>query len=457
MTSSKNIAIFHYQVGNTDGVSLEIEKWQTALENLGHRVTLCAGDLGVRDGCLIPEMYHHLSEIELIDRNSFRKLTDFSVSELWDEISDRARSLEIKFEDFIRSNQIDLLLPNNLWSVAMNLPAAVALENVRRKLALPAIAHHHDFYWERKGDINLTCYPVMEIADRYLPPHKPDIRHVVINSLAKDELYERKGVDALIVPNVMDFDSTEGQLDEYNRDLRDSIGLKPNDIFILQATRIVTRKAIELAIDLVRALNEPDRREKLLNTRLYNGQKFSKDSNIVLVLAGYDKDDATGTYLQRLLDKAARENVKIKHIAPIVANTRQEHADKKLYSLWDCYASADLVTYPSVWEGWGNQLLEALRARLPVVLFEYPVFAADIKSSGLDVVSLGEKIVGMDETKLLKVPEETIQKAADDCVRLLTDRDHRESVTEKNFRICQKAYSLTRLQEQLADMLESLT
>jgi glycosyltransferase involved in cell wall biosynthesis len=297
----------------------------------------------------------------------------------------------------------------------------------------------------------------MEIADRYLPPHKPDIRHVVINSLAKDELYERKGVDALIVPNVMDFDSTEGQLDEYNRDLRDSIGLKPNDIFILQATRIVTRKAIELAIDLVRALNEPDRREKLLNTRLYNGQKFSKDSNIVLVLAGYDKDDATGTYLQRLLDKAARENVKIKHIAPIVANTRQEHADKKLYSLWDCYASADLVTYPSVWEGWGNQLLEALRARLPVVLFEYPVFAADIKSSGLDVVSLGEKIVGMDETKLLKVPEETIQKAADDCVRLLTDRDHRESVTEKNFRICQKAYSLTRLQEQLADMLESLT
>lgn len=52
----------------------------------------------------------------------------------------------------------------------------------------------------------------------------------------------------------MDFDSTEGQLDEYNRDLRARIGLKPNDIFILQATRIVTRKAIELAIDLVRAL-----------------------------------------------------------------------------------------------------------------------------------------------------------------------------------------------------------
>lgn len=457
MTSSKNIAIFHYQVGNTDGVSLEIEKWQTALENLGHKVTLCAGDLGVRDGYLIPDMYHHLSDIEQIDRNSFRKLTDFSVSQLWDEISIRARSLEIKFEEFILSNQIDLLLPNNLWSVAMNLPAAVALENVRRKLALPAIAHHHDFYWERKGDINLTCYPVMEIADRYLPPHKPDIRHVVINSLAKDELYERKGVDAVVVPNVMDFDSTEGQLDEYNRDLRARIGLKPNDIFILQATRIVTRKAIELAIDLVRALNEPQRRVELNIMGLFNGQKFSEDSDIVLVLAGYDKDDSTGTYLQRLLEKAARENVKIKYIAPIIANARHEDAESKLYSLWDCYASADLVTYPSVWEGWGNQLLEALRARLPVVLFEYPVFTADIKASGLDVVSLGEEIVGMDENRLLKVPEESIQKAADACVKLLANPNYRESVTEKNFRICQKTYSLTRLQEQLNALLESLS
>ena len=180
---------------------------------------------------------------------------------------------------------------------------------------------------------------------------------MVINSLAKYELYERKGVDAVVVPNVMDFDSTEGQLDEYNRDLRARIGLKPNDIFILQATRIVTRKAIELAIDLVRALNEPQRRAELNKMGLFNGQKFSEDSDIVLVLAGYDKDDSTGTYLQRLLEKAARENVKIKRIAPIVANTRQEHADKKLYSLWDCYASADLVTYPSDWEGWGNQML----------------------------------------------------------------------------------------------------
>ena len=41
----KRIGILHYQVGRTDGVSLEIDKWQQVLENRGHEVFLCAGDL----------------------------------------------------------------------------------------------------------------------------------------------------------------------------------------------------------------------------------------------------------------------------------------------------------------------------------------------------------------------------------------------------------------------------
>jgi hypothetical protein len=42
----KTIGIFHYQVGRTDGVSLEIAKWKRVLEEMGHTVYLCAGDLG---------------------------------------------------------------------------------------------------------------------------------------------------------------------------------------------------------------------------------------------------------------------------------------------------------------------------------------------------------------------------------------------------------------------------
>jgi hypothetical protein len=41
---TKTSGILHYQVGGTDGVSLEIDKWKQVLEEMGHTVRLCAGD-----------------------------------------------------------------------------------------------------------------------------------------------------------------------------------------------------------------------------------------------------------------------------------------------------------------------------------------------------------------------------------------------------------------------------
>ena len=77
MPNSKNIAFFHYKVGGTDGVSLEIEKWKQVLELLGQRVFLCAGDLGQADGFCIEEMYQHHPQIARLYRNTFNELKDY--------------------------------------------------------------------------------------------------------------------------------------------------------------------------------------------------------------------------------------------------------------------------------------------------------------------------------------------------------------------------------------------
>jgi len=72
-----SIGICHYKIGDTDGVSLEMEKWKVALEGLGHTVHLCGGDLGKAEGFLIEELYHHRENIERIHRNAFDRLTDY--------------------------------------------------------------------------------------------------------------------------------------------------------------------------------------------------------------------------------------------------------------------------------------------------------------------------------------------------------------------------------------------
>jgi len=450
----KTIGIFHYQAGGTDGVSLEINKWKRVLEELGHTVHLCAGDLGTAQGTLIEEMYHHIPEIERLTCNTFNRFADFDSGEYKNEIHHCTQILKQRFRNFFIEKGIDFIIPQNVWSVALNPPAAIALEQVRQEFQIPALAHSHDFYFERPG-IALTCPAALELADRYLPPRSPQIKHAVINSLAQKALLERKGIEAEVVPNVFDFAATPWVVDDYNRDFRQNIGIKENDILILQATRIVPRKGIEMAIDFVKALNAPQRRAQLQAGGLYDGRPFTTDSRIVLVMAGYAGDDVTGRYKNLLADKAWRLGVEALFIEERVAESRQTRNGRKVYSLWDTYICADFVTYPSLWEGWGNQLLEAIRARLPVLLFEYPVFRADIKSKELKVVSLGHQIAEQDANGLVAVRPKAIEGTADQAVELLVNNDLRKKNGEHNFRIGQKHYSMRALHNSLGLLMES--
>ncbi len=449
----RTIGILHYKVGGTDGVSLEIDKWKRVLEEMGHTVHLCGGDLGTVEGTLIPEMYHHTPEAERLYRNTFIALRDYpSEAAYRRELYGLAETIERKVRAFVANKHIDFLIPQNIWSVAVNPAVAVAVTRVMRALHLPALAHNHDFYWERTDGVALTCGTALEVVQKYIPPHDPLVRHVVINSLGQRQMWERLGVDAVVIPNVFDFDAPPWRRDAYNRDLRARIGLKENDLLILQATRIVARKGIEMAVDFVRALDTPARRARLKQRGLYDGRRFDDDSRIVLVLAGYAGDDQVG-YTARLKAKVARSGIDALFIEDVVSSRRETHDGQKRYSLWDTYVHADFVTYPSLWEGWGNQLLEALRAKLPVMIFEYPVYRADIRDKGFRLVSLGDETSGHDADGLVTIAPERIEAAADQAVELLTDARLRREVVEHNFALAQRYYSLEALRRYLTPLL----
>ena len=451
----KTIGIFHYQVGRTDGVSLEIEKWKRVLEEMGHTVHLCAGDLGAAEGTLIEEMYHHRADAERLNHNTFRELRDYPDEATYrTELFRLADVIERKIRDFVAEKRIDFLIPQNVWSVAASPPVAIALARVMRGLQLPALAHNHDFYWERTGGLTLTCATAIELTQKYLPPRDPLARHVVINSLAQREMMERKGIASTVVPNVFDFDAPDWQPDEYNQDFRARIGLREKDIFILQATRIVARKGIELAVDFVQALDSPERRARLKERWLYDGRPFDDDSRIVFVLAGYARDGVTSGYVTRLEQKIEQAGIDALFIEDMVEEKRQTRAGEKIYSLWDTYVYADLVTYPSLWEGWGNQFLEALRARLPILLFEYPVYQADIADKHFRAISLGSEIEGRDDAGLALVAPQVIAAAADQAIELLTDAQLRRETVEHNFQVGRRHYSLESLQGYLAPLVE---
>ena len=54
----------------------------------------------------------------------------------------------------------------------------------------------------------------------------------------------------------------------------------------------------------------------------------------------------------------------------------------------DAYLAADLITYPSLYEGFGNALIEAVFYGIPVLVNRYPVYDADIRPLGLRFVKV---------------------------------------------------------------------
>ena len=388
--------------------------------------------------------------------NATRELKDYpDGAALLAEVREHADKIKPQILKFFAEQSIDLVFPNNLGSVGYNLPGMLALYEALEESGTRAVCHNHDFWWEDSGEVYPTCPEVIEFYEKYAPPVQPQVSHVTINRIAAGELKNRRGVEATVVPNVFDFDQPVWSADEYNADFREAIGLRPNDLFFLQATRVLDRKGIELAIDLIAELQKPENRQRLEASPLYDGRSFDADSRIVLVCAGYvETIGLSGSYADNLQAKADALGVKLIWCGERVKHGRgtAEHGSK-IYSLWDSYVAADFVTYPSYWEGWGNQLIEAVFAKLPVVLFEYPVYVSDLRIAEFDAVSLGESLIEPDTEGLVRVPTEALESAAAETLELLLDNDRRSKAVEHNFASAKERYSYAALEKIIRQLL----
>lgn len=451
-------SFFQNRLGRTDGVSLEVDKWRSVLrDRLGHDVWYCSGNADVPTNYVIDEIYAAHPKTWKILRNGTVKFEDYSSEEaLEQDIYDLADVIEEKLLGFIKEKGVDVLVPNNLCSGGYQPAAAIAFHRVFRRTGLPAIVHSHDFYYEDSGEVNATCQTVSSIYERYFPPKLPNVQHVVINRLAQAEIKRRKNIDARVVPNVFDFDQPGWTADAYNSDFRAAFGIGQDDLVFLQATRILDRKGIELAIDVVAELGAPERRKALAGAPTAAGGRFRPGGAVVLLCSGIvETIGISGDYWGALQARAKAKGVDMRHVGDRVKHSRGTASDgTKVYSLWDSYVLSDFVTYPSLWEGWGNQFIEAVFAKLPVVLFEYPVWVSDLKQSGFDVVSLGAETCGRDERGFVNVAASVLTAAADEVVAILTDPKRRAEMGERNCEIARERYSLKTLEGIIKELIQ---
>jgi glycosyltransferase involved in cell wall biosynthesis len=266
-----------------------------------------------------------------------------------------------------------LVVVENLLTIPLNLPASRAAADVLR--GRPAILHHHDPPWQRPALAHIT----------ELPPIDPAWRHVTINRMTAAELAAR-GIEATVIYNGFDVDAPPGD----RLATRRAIDVADDELLVAHPVRAIPRKDVPAAVRLA---------EQLGGTYWLMGPA----------------EDGYGAELARVLDRA---RCRVVHLAPPG-------------SMADAYAAADLVAFPSTWEGFGNPPIEAAIHRRPTVVGDYPV--AD------ELRALGFTWFRPDEVERVA----SFLDAPDDAV------------LERNRELAVRHFSLARLRDDIAELLET--
>ena len=409
----KNIGFIATRLAGTDGVSLEASKWAHFFEKEGFTCFYFAGecDRAPERSYIVPEAHFKHPSIREIHRNCFR------LKKRSDDVSQRIHELRLRLKkhlyNFIRQFKIDLLVAENCLTIPLNIPLGIAIAELISETGISTIAHHHDFFWERQAFMRNAVWEYLNMA---FPPHLPQIQHVVINSSANNQLSLRTGISPTIIPNVMDFDNPPEPVDDYASDVRKALGVEDDQLFILQPTRVVKRKKIELAIEII--------------------NRLGRKAKLVISHASGDEDY---DYECRVKEYADMLGVDTIFVSDIINEKRGfTESGKKIYTLNDIYPYADIVTYPSDFEGFGNAFLEAIYFRKPIVVNTYSIYAMDIQPKGFSVIEINGYIT---------------DKSIKQVEKVLEDEKLRKKMVDHNYEIAKACFSYSVLHKKLKNLL----
>jgi mannosylglucosylglycerate synthase len=274
---------------------------------------------------------------------------------------------------------VDLVVVENLCSLPINPDAAAMAAAVLAEHDGRVAFHHHDLPWQRAG--------LQTPAG--IPPHRANSLHVTINDHSRVQLANR-GFEAVTLRNAFDLDPHRGD----RAATRVEFGFAPDDLVLVQPTRAIPRKNVPAAIAFAAELanHEPGRCVRLWITG--------------------PAEDGYDDVFARLVSEST---------VPVTVGRATSAAD--------AYAAADLILFPSTWEGFGNPVIESIAHRRPIAVGNYPVLD-ELRAFGVHLLSI------------------------DDVDGVLTWlRDPQPEVLERNVELVRPHCSLADLPERIGRML----
>lgn len=420
------VAVVHFFSERTDGVSLQIHENDRVLAEVGWKVVECSADASGANDFLLPELDYATPEVQRLKRPGEAGAQNEAAIE--QAFENQVRVIQAKLRELIRQHQPQVIHVRNILSLPIHPAATVAMAQcIAEHPQVGFLTQHHDFSFEddfvpgdRKQAYELPYPGLQRRVEEALLYTTPQVHHAVINSLMQKSLLARYGYQAVVIPDAFDFETRPGEIAH----LREKIGVRATDLVIGTMARIIPRKAMEVAVQFIAALQKR-KSEFLGEGRGIHGRTLTEETRFLLLLpqaAGLD-EPKNASYFKNLRRYAEEQGVETLYIGDrVVADSAYEgEADQiPFYSL---YQAVDLLMFPSYQEGFGNQFLEAVALGRGVVLAHlYPVMEADIyphiPPGGVIPLGTNRDYV-LDESGLVHVRSEVLQAAVDQAMHLL--------------------------------------
>ena len=422
----------------------------------------CSADATGANGFVLPELDYSTPQVQIFKRCQTSELQNETILE--NVFENQVQVIKNKLEELIRQYHPQVIHVRNILSLPIHPAATVAMaEFIAEHPATGFLAQHHDFSFENEflpGDrekaYEIPFPSIQKRVDEALLFSPSNVHHAVINSI-QQRLLEGFGIHAAVIPDSLDFENRPEEIAH----LREKLGIRPNDFVIGSMARIIPRKAMEVAVQFIAALQKR-KNEFLGEGRGVYRRTVTEDSRFLLLLpqsAGLDEPE-NDIYFTKLLRYAVSLGVEVYYIGDrVVADSayRGEPGEIPFYSL---YHDVDILTFPSYQEGFGNQYLEAVAlGKGVVVCHAYPVMEADILPliSPEGIISLGNnREYTLDETGLIRLNEEVLQAAVDREVHFLLHPDAEKTIAERTCQRLKKAFNAEVVGNQLADLLSKV-
>ncbi len=432
------VVVIHFFSERTDGVSLQIKENARVLSRLGWKVIECSADASGQNSFALPELDYATPQVQALKVGGKGGLQDEAKMEK--DFEQQVQAIKKGLIELARLFKPQVIHVRNILSLPIHPAATVAMaEFIAKHRATGFLAQHHDFSFEdefQPGDRKKAyaiAYPqIQKRIEKALLYRAPNVHHAVINSLMQKRLLAEYGIHAAIIPDSFDFETRPLEIPS----LREKLGLRENDILIGMMTRIIPRKAIEVAMQFLSALQEC-KSEVLGEKRGIHGRTITEESRFVLLLAqatGLDEPE-NAAYFQKLRQYAGALGVELLYIGDKVVADSVYGGQADRIPFYSLYSEVDILTFPSYQEGFGNQYLEAVAlGKGIVVCHEYPAMEADILplvcSDG--IISLGDNSqYTLDETGLIRLQRDVLQAAADREVHFLLHPEEEKPIAAR--------------------------